>query len=148
VIEHVPDPMTFVESGLATLKIGGTMIIATPNDNSFLRYVTNGILNMPPHHITRWSDETFKWLAKRYNLDIVDIYHEKLQDYHKLWYLSVLVSNIFMENKLIDTGIRRIIINRVSNLIGRCLIKGLKYEMLPDGHTVSVVYRKTNKQKM
>lgn len=142
VLEHVSDPKEFIESKLVALKKGGKLIIAVPSEDSFLKYVTNGILNMPPHHVTRWSDETFGYIARAYNLNIDSIYHEKVQNIHKQWYLSSLVSNAFLDTKLIDLTIMRKLINKFSSLVSRFLIKNLPKEMLPNGHTVLVVFEK------
>ena len=142
VLEHVSDPKSFIESKLEALKIGGKLIIAVPSEDSFLKYVNNGILNMPPHHVTRWSDDTFKFIADKYGLSIVDVYHEKIQEVHKRWYLSTLIGNSFFSNKLIDVSFFRKIINKPIGFFSRILLKGLKDEMLPNGHTVLVVMEK------
>ena len=142
VLEHVPDPKEFIEAKLSAIKDGGKLIIAVPADNSFLRYVTNGILNMPPHHVTRWSDETLKFIAKEYNLKLIKLYHEKIQEVHKMWYLSTLIQNSLLSNKLIDNSLKRKIILKLCGVFSRLLYKGFKDEMLPNGHTVLVVYEK------
>ena len=142
VLEHVSDPKSFIESKLEALKVGGKLIIAVPSEDSFLKYVENGILNMPPHHVTRWSDNTFKYMADRYKLDILDIYHERVQDVHKIWYLNTLISGSIMKNKLLNLSFIKKIVNKFSSLISRILIRNLNDEMLPNGHTVLVVFKK------
>lgn len=142
VLEHVSDPQSFIEAKLEALKVGGKLIIAVPSEDSFLKYVNNGILNMPPHHVTRWSDNTFEFIANTYNLKIIDIYHEKVQEVHTLWYLNTLIGNSIIQSKLIDISLRRKVINKFCNLFSKILIKGLRNEMLPSGHTVLVVYEK------
>ncbi len=117
VLEHVSDPKGFIEAKLEALKKGGKLIIAVPSEDSFLKYVSNGILNMPPHHVTRWSDDTFKFIAKKYNLDLVDIYHEKVQDVHKTQYLNTLISNALSSNKIIDVSILGKIKSKISSLL-------------------------------
>jgi len=142
VLEHVNDPKSFIEAKIEGLKVGGRLIIATPSEDTFLKYVTNGILNMPPHHVTRWSDEVFEFIAQKYNLEILDIYHEQVQEIHKSWYLNTLISNAFIQSKLIDMSFLRKIIGRISSLLSHFLLKKLKVEMLPNGHTVTVIYKK------
>lgn len=142
VLEHVSNPKQFVESKLKALKKGGRLIIAVPSEDSFLKYATNAILNMPPHHVTRWSYATFKYIADIYNLTIETIYHEKVQDVHMTWYLNTLISNSISDNKIIDTSFFCKFKNKFASLIGRLLCRGLKSEMLPNGHTVLVVYIK------
>ena len=142
VLEHVSDPKSFIEAKLYALKKGGKLIIAVPSEVSFLKYVTNGILNMPPHHVTRWSDATFEYIASKYELNIETIYHEKVQDVHKRWYLHTLVFNSLCGYKHISTSIFTKVVSKFSSLLSRLLVRGLKNEMLPNGHTVLVVYRK------
>jgi len=142
VLEHVPDPNSFIEAALDALKEGGKLIIAVPSEDSFLKYASNNILNMPPHHVTRWSYVTFEYIAKQYNLKIVKIYHEKVQDVHKRWYLHTLVFNSLCDYKIISTSFFRKLLSKLSSLLAGLLMRGLKDEMLPNGHTVLVVFEK------
>ena len=142
VLEHVSDPKSFIEAKLYALKKGGKLIIAVPSEVSFLKYVTNGILNMPPHHVTRWSDATFEYIASKYELNIETIYHEKVQDIHKRWYLHTLVFNSLCGYKFISTSIFIEVVSKFSSLLSRLLVRGLKNEMLPNGHNVLVIYKK------
>lgn len=142
VLEHVSDPKGFIESKLNALKQGGKLIIAVPSEDSFLRYAINSILNMPPHHVTRWRDITFEYIANKYNLKILEIYHEKVQQIHYLWYLQTLIINSIYANKLLDDSFLGKIVIKFANVLSRILVKGLKQEMLPNGHTVIVVYQK------
>lgn len=142
VLEHVLDPKNFIENQIKALKIGGKLIISIPSESSFLKYVTNGILNMPPHHVTRWSDETLKFIAKEYSLEIIDIYHEKLQKSHQHQYLTTLLQNSLCKNKLIDLSILNKIISKVCSLLSKLFIKGFEQSMLPIGQNVLVVYKK------
>ena len=145
VLEHVSDPKSFIESKIKALKMGGKLIVAVPSENSFLKYVTNGILNMPPHHVTRWSDETLRFISYKYNLKLIDIWHEKLQNVHKLWYLSTFIQNSILKPKLIDLSFKRKVVGKFASLISRILYKGFKNEMLPVGQTIVAVYEKIEK---
>ncbi|WP_024334599.1 class I SAM-dependent methyltransferase [Desulfotignum balticum] len=142
VLEHIPDPKNFIESKMKALKAGGKLIMAVPSENSFLKYVTNFILNMPPHHVTRWSDDTFHFMAKKYGYRIVEIYHEKIQPVHKRFYLSTMIQSFFLKPVLIDLSIKRKIVSKISDLLSRILKNRLCEEMMPNGHTVVVVMEK------
>jgi SAM-dependent methyltransferase len=142
VLEHVSDPKSFIEAKLEALKTGGKLIIAVPSEDSFLKYVTNGILNMPPHHVTRWSDATFGFIANKYDLNTMNIYHERVQEVHKSWYLNTLISNSICRNKLIDISFARKIVSKTASVISKLILRGLSNEMLPNGHTVLVVFEK------
>ncbi len=142
VAEHVSDVKGFIEGKLKCLKVGGKMIIAVPSESSFLSQVTNGILNMPPHHITRWSDEVFEFIAKNYGLSLLSIEHERLQNVHARWYLSTLFQNSVMSPRAIDTSIRRKLLSRVSDLIAGIVEPAFTSTMRPHGHTVLAVFQK------
>lgn len=142
VLEHVSDPKSFIEAKIKALKSGGRMIIAVPSEDSFLKFVINGILNMPPHHVTRWSDETLEFIAKKYDLEVEAIYHEKVQEVHKNWFLATFFRSVLSSNKLIDRSLKNKFVSKGCSLLSRVFTKSLHDEMLPNGHTVLVVYRK------
>jgi hypothetical protein len=52
---------------------------------------------MPPHHVTRWSDTSLINVAKLFNLDLVEIWHEPLQDIHRVLYTQTICSNAVMK---------------------------------------------------
>lgn len=143
VLEHVDDPKTFIEASIELLKDGGKLIIAVPSEDTYLKYLTNGILNMPPHHVTRWSDKTFSYISKHYKLETTDIYHQQMQQTHKLDYLNTLIQNSILKPKMIDTSLKRKLVNKFSRAISRILAKGMPEQMLPNGHSVLVVLTKT-----
>lgn len=72
VLEHVQNPYQFIEAALKTLRIGGYLIIAVPCNNSVLTSNHNHVLNMPPHHISRYYIETMKYFEKKFSLKIID----------------------------------------------------------------------------
>ena len=145
VLEHISDPHSFLRAQIAclkairggdTLKHPSRLIIAVPSEDSFLRYCVNGILNMPPHHISRFSDKTLQHIAKIFNLHLIDLYHEPVQPEHIEFYKSTMWSRIFLPTPLIDRGILRKFINK-AGVLGKKLI-----QIPPNayGHTVVAVY--------
>jgi len=109
VLEHVNDPGEFIKHGLCCLKPGGKLIIAVPSEDSFIRDAVNFYLNMPPHHVSRWSDETLKKNAGIFNLKINDTIHEPLHAIHKKFYLKTIIfkklTEIFgIRRKYVDPG--------------------------------------------
>jgi 2-polyprenyl-3-methyl-5-hydroxy-6-metoxy-1,4-benzoquinol methylase len=143
VLEHVSDPKSFLEAKILACRKGGRIIVAVPSENSFLKYAVNSILNMPPHHITRWPDETFYFIAKKYRLNLELIHHEKVQEIHKVWYLSTLLRTFLVHNnKMLDFSLKNEIITESLNSISKKIASNLKDEFLPFGHTVICVFRK------
>ena len=81
VLEHVPDPRSFLNAACKLLRSGGKLILGLPNAQSFLRHQFN-ILDMPPHHVTRWTSETLKAVERWFPLKVQSISYEPLAEYH------------------------------------------------------------------
>lgn len=97
VLEHVTDIRTFIKSAIFCLKDSGLLIFSTPSIDSFSAYAPNFILDMPPHHITRWSDASYKYLANIFNLELVELWHEPLQYVHREFYTQTLLTRWVMK---------------------------------------------------
>lgn len=113
------------------------LIIAVPSEDSFLQYCVNGVLNMPPHHISRFSDKCLQNIAHIFNLELVSLFHESVQSEHILFYKSVMWAKKFLPTPLIDRGIMRTFV-KILGVIARRFIKIPANEI---GHTVVAVYR-------
>ncbi len=142
VLEHVSDPYEFIKSSLSCLRKKGLFIIAVPSESSFVRYANNSILNMPPHHVSRWTDKSLYFLPGLFPIDIVGIYHERVSDIHKEWFFNTLIESVlFRKKKMLNlsTGLLEKITKR---LIKKLFLQRLKEEFMPNGHTVIAVYKK------
>jgi SAM-dependent methyltransferase len=150
VLEHVENVASFLESCLRCLKPGGRLIISVPNADSYLAFNVNAVLNMPPHHLTRWSEQVFRFVGDKYGLDIEAIEKELLADKHLDAYASILVREALAQvlgRRRRPLELNRSVGFRVMNwLIGRCghlLSAGLvDRRMRPIGHTLTVVFKK------
>jgi 2-polyprenyl-3-methyl-5-hydroxy-6-metoxy-1,4-benzoquinol methylase len=92
VLEHVSNPAGFMQASVAALRPGGVMLVTVPAEDSFLRIANAAWLNMPPHHVTRWTDRALTNLYDRLGVNVEDIWHEPVASYHHDWYRSVMVS--------------------------------------------------------
>ena len=81
VLEHVSKPKEFLESCCNLLKRGGRLLVGLPNAESFLRYQFNP-LDMPPHHLTKWSGRCLSYLPNLFPLQLIHIKREPLAEYH------------------------------------------------------------------
>jgi len=91
VLEHVPDPGDFLRAVCTVLQKGGRLILAVPNTTSFLRHAWN-ILDMPPHHMTRWKPSVMAQLTRLFPLQILRVHNEPLADYHVSDYTEAYLS--------------------------------------------------------
>ncbi|MNU79751.1 Ubiquinone biosynthesis O-methyltransferase [compost metagenome] len=89
VLEHIADVNPFIRSKIECLKKGGTLVISVPNNDSFLKYADQDILNMPPHHMGLWNSSSLKSIEEYYGVELVEIKYEPLQDYHFDFYFRI-----------------------------------------------------------
>jgi 2-polyprenyl-3-methyl-5-hydroxy-6-metoxy-1,4-benzoquinol methylase len=93
VLEHVPNPATFLKACCALLRPGGRLLLGLPNADSFIRYAFNP-LDMPPHHMSRWPLRTLSLLPKFFPLNLNRVLLEPLAEYHIDFYLSTYAHRV------------------------------------------------------
>jgi SAM-dependent methyltransferase len=88
-LEHVADPLTFLRSFRSLLRANGAVVITTPNAAGPIRHFSNTLTELPPHHVTQWTETAFRAALPRLGFRVEVIRHEPLPDY--LWdsYLPV-----------------------------------------------------------
>ena len=82
VMEHLTSIEDFIKAIVDVLKPGGKFCLAVPNNESFIKYVENGYLNLPPHHTILWTEKSIRFLANKMNLTVIDVKEEPLQQVH------------------------------------------------------------------
>jgi 2-polyprenyl-3-methyl-5-hydroxy-6-metoxy-1,4-benzoquinol methylase len=148
VLEHIADIKSFIKSCVACLKPNGLLIFSVPSYDSFGKYAVNSILEMPPHHLTRWSDQALKSIGKFYHLNMIDIWHEPLQSVHKLFYAQTVLTNAFLrffkiKNKSVAVDIFFKLIAKTTGILAKIFSYGLiSPELLPRGISVTSIYKK------
>jgi len=148
VLEHVPSPGTFLAAAARVLRPGGMLIIAVPSESSFMADEVNNVLNMPPHHVTRWTDAALESVARVIGMQLVHLEHEVVSDLHLRPFVDTQVWQ-FARHKL---GIRvPMVSRRASSLWARRALRLLtlpleKYartrSQRPFGHSVVAAYKK------
>lgn len=143
VLEHVRSPNAFIKACVDCLNPKGRLILAVPSQDGFVGKALNNILNMPPHHVTRWTDKTLRVLATMYKLDLLSIEHEPVAPYHQEWARTAIVEArirkfIGLRARIVDQRFGSRVISKVSRLIDRVIpvsLDGVK------GHTVTACYQ-------
>lgn len=150
VLEHVEDPFNFIKDAMSCLKPNGILLLSVPSEDSFVSLARNNILNMPPHHISRWPDSTFHYIAEKFNVQLVDIHHDQLEPIHYDWYSSVMGQQLIRAwsfqstNQLFDETTIDKISRKIGSLLGIFLKNTITNKMLlPRGHTVTAVFEKS-----
>jgi 2-polyprenyl-3-methyl-5-hydroxy-6-metoxy-1,4-benzoquinol methylase len=100
VMEHVPDVADFVRDCIRLLKPSGMLVLAVPAEDSYLSIAVNAITNMPPHHVTRWSDDALLALARRERLSVLALWHEPIAPFHRAFVAHVLARHWFVSHRL------------------------------------------------
>jgi SAM-dependent methyltransferase len=68
VLEHVQNPNSFITSSLNCLREGGKLIISVPCNNSLRTNNVNHVLNLPPHHLSRFFVKTLMKMQLIFNI--------------------------------------------------------------------------------
>lgn len=106
VLEHIYEISDFIHSCLKLLKINGKLIIAVPNNNPYLfKHDFYHALNLPPHHIGLWDENSMKKITKYFPIELKDLFFEPLLDF-RYWY-DVQLKYLLRRNGLIK-GAKRI----------------------------------------
>jgi len=151
VLEHVPNVREFLLQALLCLKESGLLIISVPAANSFMSHVTNAPLNMPPHHLTWWSDQCLSNICRILPLDIVAEKHEVVADMHLTTFARTLSKRMMLgkrsgKTKLVDFSMFEIILSKFASLLAKVILRGIQdTDFRPNGHSVTFVYRKRTK---
>ena len=149
VIEHVENPKRFIQKLLEALSADGLLILSVPSEDSYVGLMENAVLNMPPHHVTRWSNTCLRNVAKIFNLRLVAMEHEELSPIHFDSFISLLANKIvralfrWNQTGLIDVSLKKKVIDRLSVYAKPILQKVFANDLLwPHGHSVTVAFKK------
>ncbi len=98
VLEHISDVNAFLKSAINTVKIGGKIVLAVPNNEPYyLTFDKFHFLNLPPHHMGWWNQKSLSSLAELYNLKLDTIIKQPLEHYSSY-------TNSFISEKLTKIG--------------------------------------------
>lgn len=133
VLEHVPDPKSFIAACVDVLKPGGKLIFGVPNDAGFVGLDDTVWLNRPPHHLSLWRPDSLRALTELFPLDLAAMDYEPLAEVD--WYTTVMIE------RYLPGGWRRRLFERLG---GRSLLRRAVEENRESihGHTVLAVYVK------
>lgn len=70
VLEHVPDPVSFLREAAALARPGGGVVIGVPNEDGVERICPWDPHQWPPHHVSRWRQRDLRALGARAGLAV------------------------------------------------------------------------------
>lgn len=97
-LEHVADPMHLVQTAQKLVKLNGSIYFSVPLSPTYYETIELHPLNLPPHHLTRWSIPSLLKLAEVSNSSI-ELYFPKNESFifRTLRSMVVLTKNEFSE---------------------------------------------------
>ena len=129
--EHIEDIIGMFESALKAVKKGGKLIISVPNNSSLIfklnKYHT---LNIPPHHVLLWDEESLKSVAKLFNIKLISLGTEP-----ETKFLKSEIYKLKLENWLGKGKVSKFIHDTT-----RWLIKLFDFNM--KNHSIIAIYEK------
>lgn len=130
--EHVNDIGDFLKDTVKCLKKGGLLAIGVPNNHSYyFRKDTYHTLNLPPHHMLLWDADSLAYVAKMYDLEIVEIVNQPVSRLHRGAIYRVWLQNIFGDNLL----------SKLVHIVTRFIVKSIPV-FNNQGITAVAIYRK------
>lgn len=138
VLEHVADPVRFVNDMLSLVKPGGKIGVSVPNQAGPLKYV-NSVFNMPPHHVTHWQYKTFLFLARELNLKVLRVAYEPLflenYNYYSFYWLNQQIPDSHKTN----LNVKKVLSISIELFFKFLRKLGMKYFKFLKGQAIYVV---------
>ena len=146
--EHVSDLYSFIEAGVKCLRKDGYYIFSVPNNDNHNTSSINHTLNLPPHHISRFTKKSFESLDI-FGLELVSLESVKVSKSRK--YRLGIVNNFLLKkiakfNNWNQVAISLNSVHKATNLINKLPIKLklviYKFLIKDQGLNSVVVYKK------
>jgi 2-polyprenyl-3-methyl-5-hydroxy-6-metoxy-1,4-benzoquinol methylase len=141
VLEHVADPVAFIKEISALAKPGGKICISVPNQAGPIRHIPDPLMNMPPHHATRWQLKTFRTLADKLNFQILRVAYEPLLLENHNYYSHFWINSKFSARTRTHKAARMILSPILDRFFSLLIRLEFKYFSLLRGQAIYVVMR-------
>jgi SAM-dependent methyltransferase len=138
VLEHVPSPLNFSEACYRAAKPGGLVLFAVPDNDAFLARDDDNVLNLPPHHMSRWSLRSFSALGELLGMELLLRKREPLAARHVHWFVELLMRGASSKQRP-----RRdwLVFNRLFGWIAPVLLKSGVRQLI-GGQSMLIAFRK------
>jgi SAM-dependent methyltransferase len=109
VLEHVVDPVEFLQGMISCVRPGGLVIVSVPAEDGALGACVNDALNLPPHHMTRWTDRALTFVMTMMGLKEVELHHLSLDPGHQSEAVAQFLARVIVgsgfQNRLVCAGL-------------------------------------------
>ncbi len=107
-LEHLSDPLATLREMATALAPGGRICFAVPNADGFLA-TTDSLLDMPPHHLSRWRPRAIERIAALLGARRVTIEEGPLEEVHFDWFLETRLGAMRGKRYLLNGPVRRLL---------------------------------------
>lgn len=142
VLEHTAEPVEFVQAMVDIARPGGLIVLCVPNQDGPIRFIDPCVMNMPPHHVTRWRRTSFEALARRLGLSIERVAYEPLLLENHGYYSVHWVRHAIRGASSVAAGLRTFLSMPLRLAFGSLRRLGVRYVGLLKGQSIYVVMRK------
>ena len=141
VLEHLANPLPFLQDAAALLRPNGVLILSVPNAEVARQLDPErelDLLDQPPHHMGHWSPQVFRFLPTVLPLALESLAYEPLAPQHVEWFVA---SWSRQWRAALPSVLGKCLINRWSQAMVRaCLLVGLRHFIR--GHTLMARFRR------
>ncbi|MBA4239891.1 MAG: hypothetical protein C0448_04140 [Sphingobacteriaceae bacterium] len=139
VYEHISRINQIFIDSLKVLKKGGLLIVSVPNND--VDFIINNkseskYLNMPPHHVNLFTEESLKNIAELFNIKLKTVIKEPIQNMHVDVFIYNKMSIIFMQSSFLLRAFWKLKLH----VPLRTLVKLFRNKIT--GHTIIGVFEK------
>ena len=145
VLEHLENPRGFFAELVSCVGARGKLIISVPNADGFMSVRENNYLNYPPHHISWWTLESLRYLARESGLHVVASHVDRAEGNELSMHFGAKIHSALRNGEC--KGVRNASLDRA--LLKLCDGMGKLAAKLPapgqpapNGHSITVVLAK------
>ncbi len=125
-------------------------MFGVPNSDGFMGIQPDDVLNMPPHHITRWSESVFWHIAQQFGLEVIAVEAESLSfspPYADTRLMRLMMRKLKMKQTFLFYGWRYVMLKKAAKMLRQIMMAGLyDAHLLPKGPAILAVLRKIPSQ--
>lgn len=145
VLEHVGDPLAFIDQVVKLVAPGGYLLFCTPDGDGWLGDRLQ-LLDVPPHHVTRWGRAAFAFLPQLFPLELQALIPEPLEAHHcNAWAASIMDRDASAEEGRVRIGRRLSPKNRLLVSAMRMIRQFAVPSPRDGGQSLMAIYRRPNR---